>query len=62
MVYAYYLVVGAGGKITAIGRKSNGVDGAKVVAHVAELTWFGVRPVVCIVDRIGRPYPNVTIW
>lgn len=62
MVYAYYLVIGAGGKITAVGRESDGVNGAKVVAHVAELARFGVRPVVCIVNRIGRPYSNVAIW
>lgn len=62
MVYADDLVVGTGGEVAAIRRKSDRVDGAKMVAHVAELSWFRVGFVVRVVYGIGGPNANVAIW
>jgi hypothetical protein len=55
------LVVGTGGKIAAIGRKANGVDGSEMVAHVAELARFPVVLVVGVVYGLGRPDADVAI-
>jgi hypothetical protein len=61
VVYADDLVVGARSKITAIWRESNGVDRAKVVAHVAELARLRVGRIVGLVYRLGGPYSDMAI-
>lgn len=61
MVNADDLVVCARRKIAAIGREPHGVDCAKMVAHVAELSRFR-GPVVGVVYRIGRPDSDVAIY
>ena len=38
------------------------MDGAEVVAHVAELPWLRVALVVRIIDGLGRPYAYMAIW
>lgn len=61
VVYADDLVVGAGREVAAIGRESDGVDGAEMVTHMTELSRFGVGHVVRVIYGIGRPHANVTI-
>lgn len=61
MVYADELVVCARRKVAAIGRESHGVDCAKVVAHVAELSRFRGGFIVGVVYRLGRPDSHMAI-
>jgi hypothetical protein len=61
VVYADDLVVGARRKITTVWRESNGVDCAKVVAHVAELARLRVGGIVGLVYRLGGPNSDVAI-
>ena len=61
LVYADDLIVGARGKIAAVGGESNRVDGTEMVAHVAELPRLRVGRVIGIVDGLCRPHANVTV-
>lgn len=53
MVHTDDLVVGAAGKVASVGGESNRVNRAKVMAHMAKLTWLIVVGVVGIVDSFG---------
>lgn len=61
MVYADDLVVGARGKVATVWGEADGVNRAKVVAHVAELARFGVGEVVGLVYRLGGPDSDMAI-
>lgn len=61
VVYADDPIVCAGREIAAVGRESDGVNGAEVVAHMTELSGFGVGRVVRVVYGISRPHANMTI-
>lgn len=61
VVYADDLVVGTAGKITTVGGESNGVNGAKMMAHMAELARLVVIWRVGIVDRFGGPNSHVSV-
>lgn len=38
------------------------MDGAQVVAHVAELSRLCIALVVCVVDGLGRPDADVAVY
>ena len=61
MVDADDLVVGARSEIAAIGRESDGVDGSKMVAHVAELPGFRVVSVMGVEYGFDGPDTNMAI-
>lgn len=63
MIDANHLVVGAAGQIPPIGGEAHRVNGAKVVAHVAELAGLRllVFGIVGVVDGLGRPDADVAI-
>lgn len=61
MVDADELVVGAAGQVFAIGGEANRVNRAEVMAHMAQLSRFGVAGVARVVDSFGRPDANVAV-
>ena len=61
VVDADELVVGAAGQIAAIGREAHRVDGAQVMAHVAQLARLLVVGVVGVVDGLGRPDAHMAV-
>lgn len=61
MIYADDLVVGARGEVATVRGEADGVNRAKVVAHVAELARFGVGEVVRLVYRLGGPDADMAI-
>ena len=54
-------VVGAGCEVAAVWREADRVDGAEVVAHVAELARFARVDAVRLEDGRGRPDADVAI-
>lgn len=62
LVYAYDFIIGARRQITAVRREADGVDGAEVVAHVAELSRLRVGLVLGAVDGLGRPNADMAIY
>ena len=54
-------VVGAGCEVAAVRGEADRVDGAEVVAHVAELAWLAGVAAVRVEDGRGRPDANVSI-
>jgi hypothetical protein len=61
VVDADELIIGAAGQIPAIGREAHRVDGAKVVAHVAELARLLVALIVDVIDGLRRPDAHMAV-
>lgn len=61
MVDADELIIGAAGQIPAIGREAHRVDGAEMVAHVAELARLLVALIVGVVDGLCRPDAHMAV-
>lgn len=61
MVDADELVVGAAGQVAAIGREAHGMDGAQMVAHVAQLARLLVVAIVGVIDGVGGPDAHMAV-
>lgn len=60
-IYADNLVICPRRKVFPIGRKSHGVDGARVVAEGGQLSGLGVVGVLRVQDGFGGPNAHVAV-